>query len=70
MTISSRFFEAGSVFKLCSFTVEEGDNWSPPEGAVMVHSEPMIDESNIMYGMYIWALVPENSVFEDSYDSQ
>ena len=63
MPISSRFFEAGTTYRLCAFQVNEGDEWAPPDGTPVVHVEP-IESDGVLEGMYLWALVPGSKMAE------
>ena len=63
MLVTNRFFEAGTTYKLCVFSVEEGSEWSPPAGSQLIHTEPIMEEGAIL-GFYLWALVPDSKMSE------
>lgn len=65
--LTSRFFEAGTEFRLCHFEVLEGEVWAPPEGSQLVFTEPIVqhgDDGATIAGMYLWALVPSSKMQE------
>lgn len=68
MRVNTRFFEAGITYKLCAFEVEEGSAWSPPDGSILIHVEPQVDDAGALYAMFMWLLVPERSVYEEQRD--
>ena len=63
MALTSRFFVAGTTYKLCAFEVGEGEEWSPPEGSQVMHVEPIIEEGGVS-GLYLWTLIPSSKMSE------
>jgi len=63
MLIRNRFFDAGTTYKLCVFSIQEGGDWAPPEGTEIVHVEPIVNDA-VVDGMYLWALVPDSQMHE------
>lgn len=61
MSLTSRFFVAGTTYTLCAFEVTEGSEWSPPEGSHVMHVEPIIEDGAVD-GLYLWALVPTSKM--------
>lgn len=63
MQVTTRVFEASAVYRLLSFEVLEGAEFSVPEGSIQIHAEP-IEEDGHLAGFDIWLLVPSTSMAE------